>query len=83
MLPNTDLDAEVMAERLRSAVEGLQIPHAKSQVSDFVTISLGMSVIKPMASQESTELINSADEALYQAKADGRNRVVTYRGSDS
>jgi diguanylate cyclase (GGDEF)-like protein len=79
LLPDTSLgDAALIAERLRTAVENLNIPHAQSTVSSVVTISLGVYSIIP-SEQTSTDLfIIKTDKALYEAKAAGRNRVHIY-----
>lgn len=77
VLPNTDLkNALELAERLRREVAGLQIPHAQSQVSPYITMSLGVATLTPSSETSPTQLIANADEALYVAKAGGRNRVV-------
>jgi len=67
-----------VAEKLRHRVEALEIPHAASDVSEFVTISLGVCYAASAASIE--ELIEKADQALYLAKNRGRNQVVLYEG---
>ncbi|GGJ79258.1 diguanylate cyclase (GGDEF)-like protein/PAS domain S-box-containing protein [Anoxybacillus voinovskiensis] len=79
ILPNTDLNgAYTVAEQLRKNVEELHIPHAGSLISRYVTISLGVATMKPAhASDEVKQLIALADEALYKAKQNGRNRVGT------
>ncbi|WP_446811851.1 diguanylate cyclase [Methylomonas sp. 2BW1-5-20] len=76
-------DAEqimVLAEILRKAVESMRLPHPASKVSEFVTISLGVATIVPGDDQAFERLLHCADQALYDAKASGRNRVGQYRG---
>jgi diguanylate cyclase (GGDEF)-like protein len=76
-------DAEqimVLAEILRKAVESMRLPHPASKVSEFVTISLGVATIVPGDDQAFERLLHCADQALYGAKASGRNRVGQYRG---
>jgi diguanylate cyclase (GGDEF)-like protein len=72
-------DAMVMAERMRARVEQLGIGHTSSRTSDVVTISVGVATGDP-ADLTPAELIKRADEALYQAKEAGRNRVVCLDG---
>jgi diguanylate cyclase (GGDEF)-like protein len=64
-------------ERLRSAVEALQIAHPGNPPFGLVTISVGAAVIGPSeAAHTNDEWFASVDAALYRAKADGRNQVA-------
>jgi len=77
ILPETDCQAsQTIAEGLRQAVENLQIEHIDSTVSDHVTLSLGVASANPKDGGSPEDLINKADEMLYQAKQHGRNRVA-------
>lgn len=78
LLPETPLAGAVhVAEEIRQAVKALAIPHQQSSNSNLITISLGVACIIPNSQSIETEvLIQAADKALYQAKADGRNQVV-------
>lgn len=77
VLANTDAaGTKLVADRLRAAVEGLQIPHSHSSCSTVVTISVGFATIYPKPELPSESLIHSADHALLTAKANGRNRVL-------
>lgn len=78
LLPNTDMEgAQSMAKRLGSEVESLKIPHSASDVSTSVTISLGVATaFAGFTLESSTELLKTADHALYQSKKNGRNRVT-------
>jgi len=77
IIPETDCNAaRGIAENLRSAVASLHIPHSKSDNSEWVTISLGVSSLIPNKGQVFQNLIATSDEALYKAKHAGRNRVV-------
>ncbi len=76
VLANTSLkDALVFAERMRTRIEQLGLPHSGSRVSQVVTISVGV-VCAGERAADATTLIKCADEALYQAKGAGRNRVA-------
>ena len=76
ILSETDIDgASVISQKLRSAVESLEIPHEKSNISDHVTISLGCGCEIPTMNSDSSILINKVDKALYRSKQMGRNRV--------
>ncbi|MBY0121776.1 diguanylate cyclase domain-containing protein [Bacillus sp. S/N-304-OC-R1] len=79
LLPKTDLaGAKVVAERIRKAVEKLSIPHRESQISNYVTMSFGISSTVPTNDNTITQFIGDADKALYNAKKDGRNCVRFY-----
>ncbi|MEZ2227515.1 diguanylate cyclase [Microcoleus sp.] len=76
VLPNTDIQgAACVAEFIREEVRNLQIVHAKSAVSEYVTLSLGVACCIPAPMSQSGTLIAIADEALYRAKKAGRDRV--------
>ena len=77
LLPETSPHGSAMlAERLREEVEALKIPHPDSKISEFVTISLGVANLRPHRGSSYDILVSLADKALYQAKDQGRNRVV-------
>lgn len=83
VVPDTPVDGAVkVAESMRASVEALQVPHPDSEVSEFVTISLGVASCIPSADQDTTVLIGKADEALFQAKDLGRNRVQPVQSAD-
>jgi len=76
ILPNTEIDnALSVAESIRKAVLALAIPHSKSDVSDYVTVSLGVATFIPSEKNLPDDLIKTADSSLYQAKKSGRNQV--------
>ncbi|MCC1497040.1 GGDEF domain-containing protein [Alcanivorax sp. 1008] len=68
-------DALVFAERVRDRIEKQGIEHKASRNSNVITISVGVAGWRPEI-HHTSELIRMADEALYEAKGLGRNRVV-------
>ncbi len=79
ILPNTDLDGAItVAEEIGGVIKNLNITHQNSDVSDIVTISLGVTSLLPSFTQEPAILIKQADVALYSAKKKGRNQSVTF-----
>lgn len=63
-------------EMLRHSVEELKIPHADSTTGPWLTVSVGVAIVSPGNERSLAGAIQLADEALYQAKEEGRNRVV-------
>ena len=79
ILPNTDLDGAIaVANQIQDAIVDLNIPHQNSDISDIVTISLGVTSLIPNLSQAPSILIKQADMALYSAKQQGRDRSVIF-----
>ena len=79
ILPEQTVEsATVVAERLRSAVEALGIPHEASPYG-VVTVSCGLSDLASGGRKKTTdELLKEADIALYKAKAKGKNNVAVH-----
>jgi diguanylate cyclase (GGDEF)-like protein len=78
LLPNTPKQgAFVIAEKIRSAIQSYQYPKETNQPGGDLTISGGVASF-PYDGRTTAELISAADEALYQAKRSGRNRVVVH-----
>ena len=69
-------EAAAVADRLLDTVRALAIHHRASDVAPMVTISIGVASIAPSFSADPDNLLRAADEALYRAKADGRDRRV-------
>ena len=67
-------EAETLADRMRLAVGGLAFEHRGSR-NGIVTISAGVALVEPSRNRHSRGALQLADEALYQAKVRGRNRV--------
>jgi diguanylate cyclase (GGDEF)-like protein len=85
VLPETDAEgALAMAEGLRRRIENLGFSHAASPMG-LLTLSGGCATMTPEGSETATHLLSAADEALYEAKRQGRNRVemAAVRRSDS
>ncbi len=79
ILPDTSLEAAcTLAERVRLAVVDRALPHPGGGPHHLVTISLGVAAVSPPL-QSSSSLVEEADQLLYLAKRDGRNRVVGER----
>ena len=77
ILPNTDSKgACLVAERIRSELEMLGIPNPGSHSGPILTISVGVTTMIPDKSSLPEFLVGTADKALFQAKQEGRNRVV-------
>ena len=77
VLPDTAAsEAAAIGERVRQAVLGLEIEHGASEVSRYLTLSVGVSSMVPSRTGEAATLVEKADQAMYQAKESGRNRVV-------
>lgn len=77
VLPDTDVvGARRIADSIQSSLASLAIPHEDSSVSKIVTLSIGSATAYPEPGNEWMELIHRSDEALYEAKASGRNRIA-------
>lgn len=78
LLPRTDSqEAFQVAERIRKTIEESVFPNQDKQPSGNLTASLGVATY-PYDASDVEALINSADEALYEAKEKGRNQVVAF-----
>jgi len=78
ILPDTDMQGAVLiAERMREAVLGEEIPHVNSSTGPHVSISLGVAAMVPGREEDRRVLFQFADVALYEAKRSGRNRVAS------
>jgi len=70
-------DAYIIAEDVRNGIESLFIEHPMSEASPYVTVSIGLYTVTSGEGKvpDMNEIYRLADEALYRAKAEGRNRV--------
>ncbi len=73
--------ARTLPEQIRRDVMSLGIPHEGSQIDNLITVSVGVAFARPGAGRSLVGAIQTADEALYEAKRQGRNRVV-YKDAD-
>lgn len=84
ILPNTTgSDAIKVAQKIRDKVEALNIMHEKSSVTDHVTLSMGIYNATPTSMMRSEDFLHLADQALYHAKQNGRNKVTNYSDIES
>lgn len=82
VLPSTDSEgALLLAESIRTAVEGFTVSHEATGAQMHVTLSAGVSTLVPDKASSPEDLIRLADTALYEAKTTGRNRSVARKDS--
>lgn len=80
ILPNTSNGgAQLIAEKVRLAVEALRLPHIAPEPSSTVTVSVGVATLKPQQAESQLILVEQADAMLYEAKQGGRNRIAVSR----
>jgi len=78
VLPNTDADGvQQVAKGIQEEIQQLDIPHRQSGVSKCITLSLGISVVTSTENGHPDMLVAAADQGLYQAKYEGRDRYCT------
>ena len=77
ILPNTDASGALfLARRFVQQLALKKLPHSRSQVSDLVTLSIGITTKIPQPKQPSSTIIETADNLLYRAKKAGRNQLA-------
>ena len=77
ILPDTEREGALqIAEKCRQGIEALAIANAGSSAAHLITISIGVCCIVPSKDMMAEDLIDMADRGLYDAKQQGRNRVV-------
>ncbi|MFY3793550.1 diguanylate cyclase [Ureibacillus sp. MALMAid1270] len=78
MLHEKEEEALVIAERIRKAIEQLEIRHETSLIHNVVTVSSGVVTLVPKGELQLEEVFSKADKALYESKQKGRNQVIKY-----
>lgn len=75
ILPRTSLEGAItVAQNIMTAIHQLKHPHETSSVCAYVTLSAGITSIVPSRQVLASQFLNQADEALYEAKIQGRDR---------
>ena len=78
VLPYTDAEkAREAADQIMQAVKALEIEHKSSPVAPHLTLSIGVATANPNKAATPASLLEEADKALYKAKHQGRNRIVS------
>lgn len=80
IIPNMDSDEVIeRARHLCESITNLKMEHQKSDISDYVSLSIGVSSYTPMTEKQpplAKDLVKTADAALYESKGNGRNQVT-------
>jgi diguanylate cyclase (GGDEF)-like protein/PAS domain S-box-containing protein len=77
ILPNTSIEGSIkVAQKIQESIKALQIIHEYSSVSHYITLSLGVASMVPIAKAPNI-LVSMADQALYQAKENGRDCIYS------
>jgi len=80
LLPSTDSSgAFEIAEQIRRQIEDMNIPSSDGSISK-ITVSIGINTLVPIDGSTINEFISGADEVLYKAKRNGRNRICNFKG---
>lgn len=74
--------AEKLANEIRAAIFDMNIPHGFAGPHDRLTVSIGVAMACPTQGQSARQLVEAADNALYDAKNSGRNCVSVSRADD-
>lgn len=77
ILPQTTIAGAIeVAQRVQTEIANLKILHEKSSVSDYLTLSIGIAGSIPTSTQSFSKLLDEADQYLYLAKQQGRDRIT-------
>lgn len=83
LLPSTDLiGAIAIAEKIQCTLAHLRLAHRASPLQPTLTVSIGITCLIPTPPHPPKTLVQQADQALYQAKRQGRNQYKTFCSSD-
>lgn len=81
LFPRTDnLAARHLTTRILEKVRALEMPHAVSDAASIVTVSAGIATVIPSPDLDKEALLQAADQALYKAKSQGRDRWFSAEG---
>ena len=84
ILPSTDLNGAMkIAHTVRDRLAEASIPHYYSSATDHVTLSFGVATLVPESGQTPSLLIQLADDLLYSAKQNGRDRILSWQRAPS
>ncbi|PZO36328.1 MAG: diguanylate cyclase response regulator [Pseudanabaena frigida] len=79
ILSNTNMEGALkVTTAIQTSLANLAIPHGNSDVSDLVTLSMGVASLIPTSELSPEDLISQADRAMYAAKHQGRNQAIAY-----
>ncbi|WP_458415025.1 diguanylate cyclase [Schinkia sp. CFF1] len=77
ILPETNMNGALqVAETIRQAIEAMQIPHAKSTTSEYVTFSFGVGTKIPFVWEDPFHFLKAVEQAMYSAKRCGCNQII-------
>ncbi len=77
ILPDTNAESAILyANRVHTAIDTLHIPHEYSKTAKHITISMGLATVITNSNMTPENLIKLSDDALYQSKQEGRNRIT-------
>ena len=77
LLPETNMNGALqVAESIRQGIETLQIPHSKSETSNYITTSFGVGTKIPFVWEDPFHFLKAVEQAMYSAKRGGRNQVI-------
>ncbi|SNY51804.1 diguanylate cyclase (GGDEF) domain-containing protein [Arsukibacterium tuosuense] len=78
ILPATDSEACLeVAERVQQHIKELKIRHSQSDIASYLTASIGCYSVIADKNTSAKHMLSKADQALYQAKAAGRNTIIS------